>query len=432
MVVTKKGEADSEVEGQELYPEAAKMPLFWATLSAQEKIVVNQGGTYSGKSQAIIRVIFFLCIMYQRIKAEVVGATIPKLVGDTLEIAQGLAEQNPIIRSYIKQYNASTRTFILTNGSKIIFKSYTTAKDADGPKRDILYISEARNMLFSCVQQLIKRTKRKVYIDYNPVEQFWCHDKIINCQPNAKGFKEYPSVKVIRSWHIHNRFISKEIHDSIENILDKELWKAYARGLTARVSGMVYPHWAMIQEFPLCEDVIWGMDLGFSVDPTVVVKVALKPYIVHQIDGLPVKEYLPFDYVFQELCYAPGLTSGHVHKLMVEHGYKFGQPLYMDHVNSMQRELRQLRIVAVKAVKGPGCIPARVLHLRTRRVGYTVSSENITEERSRYMFFEDKDGKITNEPKEGNDHAMNACEYAAFSHAIRNNEIKGFKFNENA
>ena len=42
------------------------------------------------------------------------------------------------------------------------------------------------------------------------------------------------------------------------------------------------------------------------------------------------------------------------------------------------------------------------------------------------MFYSDKDGKITNEPKEGFDHAMNACEYGAFSHAIRTGLIKGY------
>lgn len=436
MVVTKKPQRKIEepVEGVELFPEAAKMPLFWATLAAEEKIVVNQGGTYSGKSQAIIRVIIYWCIVYPYLKAEVVGATIPKLTGDTLEIMQGIVENNPIVRSYIKQYNATTRTFFFKNGSKIIFKSYTTAKDADGPKRDILYLSEARNMLFSCVQQLMKRTKKKIYIDYNPVEQFWCHDKIINCPANEKGFKEYPSVKVIRSWHIHNKFISKEIHDSIENILDRELWKAYARGLTARVSGMCYPGWVMIERMPLCENFIWGMDIGYSNDPTVVVKVGLKPYIerIQNIGGdmKLVKEYLPYDYVLDELTYAPGITAGHIAKTMIENGYKFGEPLYMDHDNSLQRELRSLRIVAVKAIKSKGCIPARVLHLRTRRVAYTKTSSNMHEERKRYMFFEDKDGKITNEPKEGFDHAMNAAEYPTFTHAIRHGEIKDFKFNE--
>lgn len=410
-------------EGIDLYPESAKMPVFWATINAKEKIVVNQGGTYSGKSQAIIRVLFYYALTVPNIKIEVVGASIPKLTGDTLEIALHLFESNPIINARVIQYNASNRTFFFDNGAKMLFKSYATAKDGDGPKRDILYISEARNFSWACVEQLIKRTKRKIYIDYNPVELFWCHERIINCQLNKKGNKEYPSVKVLRSWHIHNQFISQDIHDSIENILDAELWKAYARGLTARVSGMVYPNWEVIEAFPLCDEIVWGMDLGFTNDPTVLVKTGINPYY-YDANGAKVK--MQYDYIFEELSYTPGIASGQIAKLLNEYGYKFGQPVYMDHSNTIQRELRALRIVAVKANKGPGCIAARILHLRTRRVAYTRKSENINEERKKYMFFSDKDGKITNEPNEGNDHAMNACEYASFSHAIRTGLIKGW------
>jgi len=409
----------SQPNQMELYPEASKMPIFWATISATEKIVINQGGTSSGKSQAIMRILFYYAITIPELKIEIVGATIPKLVGDTLEIAETLHRKNAAIAKSVQKYISHPHTFFFKNGSKIIFKSYETAKDADGPKRDILYISEARNFEWATVQQLIKRTKRKVFIDYNPVELFHVHDRIINCPVNKNGTKEYPSVKVIRSWHIHNHFISQENHDSIENIADKELWKAYARGLTAKVSGMVYPAWHKIDYFPECKEIVWGLDLGYTNDPTVVTKCGIAPIGI------------PYDYVFQELCYAPGIASGHIAKLMYEHGYKFGQPCYMDHDNAIQRELRQLRIVAVKAVKGKGCIAARVLHLRSRRCAYTADSSNITEELGRYMFYVDKDGKITNEPKEGWDHAMNSCEYAAFSHAVRTGLIKGYAIEEN-
>lgn len=408
----------------ELFPEAEKMPIFWATLLADEKVVVNQGGTSSGKSQAIIRVLFFYALNVPGIKIEVVAATVPKLTNDTLEIAEGLWRSNKVIAEAVRQFKETTHTFIFHNGSKVIFKSYQTAKDADGPKRDVLYISEARNFDWATAYQLIKRTKKKIFIDYNPVERFWCHDKIIDCQPGPNGKKEFLSVKVIRSWHIHNHFITREMHDEIENIADPEMHKAYARGLTAQLSGMVYPGWVQIEQFPMCEDIIWGKDIGYTNDPTVVVRIGLRPYVIE--DGK--KRYLPYDYVFDELCYAPGLTSGYVAKLMTENGYKFGQPLYMDHDNTIQRELRGLRIVAVKAVKGKGCIAARVFHLRTMKCAYTKRSTNIHEERKRYMFHVDPKGDVTNEPKEGFDHAMNACEYGAFSHAVRNGIVKGFTY----
>lgn len=415
------------MEAVELYPEAQKMPIFWATLLAKEKIVINQGGTSSGKSHAIIRILFLLCILYKNIKVEVVAATVPKLVGDTLEIAEDLFRNNKFIKRFILKYIQNPHTFHFKNGSKLIFKSYQTAKDADGPKRDILYISEARNFDWPTVEQLMKRTKRKIFIDYNPVETFWAHDRLINCPIGPNGTKEYPSVKVIRSWHIHNNFISKENHEGIENIADREMWKAYARGLTATLSGMVYPGWDVINEFPLCEKVVWGLDLGYTNDPTALIKVGINPYY---FDAAGVKVPMAYNYVFEELTYAPGITAGHLQKLLTDNGYNFGEPVYMDHDSTVQRELRGLRIVAVKAIKGKGCIQARVLHLRTSKCAYTRRSENIHEERRRYMFYVDKSGKITNEPVEGNDHAMNGCEYGAFSYAVFNGVVKGYSAEE--
>jgi phage terminase large subunit len=390
------------------------MPVFWANFLAKESIVVNQGGTSSTKSQSLIRVMFTCCAITPNIKAEVAAISNPKLVADCLEIAEGIYKNNPAVRSLIKQYHQTKSTFFFHNGSKLVLRAYENADDAQGPRRHILYISEARNFTWSTAEQLILRTKYRTFIDYNPVEQFWVHDKLINCPIGPNGKKEYPSVKVIRSWHIHNNFLTQAQHDKIENIADKELWKAYARGLTATVSGMVYPGWQEIESFPECKQIVWGMDIGFTNDPTVLVKVGIGPI------------GLPYDYVFEEICYAPGIASGHIRDLLIEYGYKFGQPVYMDHVNSIQRELRSLRIVAVKANKGPGCIEARVLHLRSNRCAYTKKSVNLKEEKSRYMFFQDKDGLIKNKPKEGNDHAMNACEYGAFSHAIRTGLIKGF------
>lgn len=396
----------------EIYPEAKKMPLFWANILANEKIVINQGGTYSGKSQSLVRAVFLHAIREPNLKCEVASTTIPKLVSDTLEISLLLASTNPVIKSYLKSYHATRRIFTFKNGSKILFNSYEKAITADGPKRDVLYLSEARNFEWATAYQLIKRTNKKVYIDYNPVAQFWVHDYIINCVPNKRGKKEFNSVKVIRSWHIHNNFISEEKHEEIENINDPELFKAYARGLTAKVTGLCYPNWVEVGSFPDTEDCIWGIDFGYTNDPTAIIKVAINQYV----GGVK------YDYIFKELSYAPGIPSGMIAQILNENGYKFGQPVYIDHDQAMQRELRQLRIVAVKAQKGKGSVSARVLHLRTKRIGYI--GDNIKNEVRRYSFLQKEDGSASNEPEDRFNHTMDASGYAAFTHAIRNGLIR--------
>src|SRR5690606_20785715 len=104
----------------DLYPEAAKMPIFWATLLAEEKIVINQGGTSSGKSQAIIRVLMLYCLQVKNIKVEVVAATVPKLMGDTLEIAEHIYRTNHLINSQVRQFKETNHTFYFKNGARLI------------------------------------------------------------------------------------------------------------------------------------------------------------------------------------------------------------------------------------------------------------------------------------------------------------------------
>lgn len=413
-------------ESNILFPEVEKMPVFWANLLANEKIVINQGGTNSTKSQSLIRCCFVHGIepnllplieasKNKGIKVEVVASTFPKLQGDTLEIAEELYSTNSILKSYIKFYNQSKHTFYLHNGSKVVFRAYEKPKDAEGPKRDVLYINECRNLPWATASNLIVRTRYKTYLDYNPTQQFWAHDKIINCPPNAEGEKEFPSVKVIRSWHIHNNFISEQKHKEIESISDPELWKAYARGLTAKVTGLVYPGWDCIPDdaIPKTENYYWGIDYGYTNDPTALVK------IYEDVVYGGVK----YDYLFDEVLYATGTPTGFIYQKLEQNGYKEGQPLYSEHDKTIIRELRQLGVSAIPAIKGPGSLEARVLFLRSKKCAFTKRSVNIAEEVSRYSFLEGADGKPLNRPEDRYNHSMDASGYGAFTNAIRMGKI---------
>ncbi len=400
------------MEELELFPEVAKMPLFFANFLAKEAIVINQGGTSSGKSQALIRLMFFYAIYYSKYKIEVAGGTYDKLESDTLEIAESLVRDNFLLQSFIKSFHKTKHTFYFKNGSKIVFKSYEKPKDADGPKRDILYISEARNFPWATAEQLIMRTKFKTFIDYNPVAAFWAHDNLINCK-TVNNTKEYPSVKVLRSWHIHNNFISQEMRNKIENIADKELWKAYARGLTANITGIIYRNFEEILTMPQNpRTIIWGMDLGFTNDPTVLLKLVLNE------NG--------YDCIVQSFGYAPGIPAGDIAHILHENGYKRGQPLYMDHNKTMQIQLRQLGINAIHAFKKD--VEAGILYCRNIKAAFTSDSTMFKDEVRRHSFLMDANGKTTNNPEHQHSHGPSAFRYGYYTHAIRHKLVKGVNF----
>jgi phage terminase large subunit len=383
-----------------------KSPLYWANLTATEKIVVNQGGTSSGKTEAIMRVLFTIAIIRRGYVITVTTNTVPKLKEDALRIAKNIAKI-PEIKLFIKDYNSTDRTYTFNNDSIIEFKSFEDEEEAKGGKRHILYINEATRIPYAIFYQADLRTKVRTFMDYNPTSEFWVHDKVINCPMGPKG-KEFDSVKVIRSWHEHNPYLTQAEHDRIERIGDKDLFKVYARGLTGKLRGTIYT-WDEVEAFPWTDGVIWYVDWGFSeketADPTASGRIAYKPD-----DSI-------YDYVIDELCYARGLAPEVLADRIWAAGYKTGQPCYCDHSPEGIRTLRLKGIAAFPFTKGPGSIIAGVLFMRNKKVAYTSRSENIRTEVRKYKFLE-IEGIVTNTPIDEFNHHMDGCRGACHTHHL--------------
>jgi phage terminase large subunit len=383
-----------------------KSPLYWANLTATDKIIVNQGGTSSGKTEAIMRVLFTIAIIRRGYVITVTTNTVPKLKEDALRIAKNIAKI-PEIKIFIKDYNSTDRTYTFTNDSIIEFKSFEDEEEAKGGKRHILYINEATRIPYAIFYQADLRTKVRTFMDYNPTSTFWVHDKVINCPTGPKG-KEFDSVKVIRSWHEHNPYLTQAEHDRIERIGDKDLFKVYARGLTGKLRGTIYS-WDEVEAFHWTDGVIWYVDWGYSekesADPTASGRIAYKPQ-----DSI-------YDYVIDELCYARGLSPEVLADRILAAGYKTGQPCYCDHSPEGIRTLRLKGIAAFPFTKGPGSIIAGVLFMRNKKIAYTSRSENIRTEVRKYKFLE-IEGIVTNTPIDEFNHHMDGTRGACHTHHL--------------
>lgn len=389
-----------------------KSPLYWANLTAKEKIVINQGGTSSGKTEAIIRVLFTIGIIRKGYIITVISNTIPKLKEDALRIAKTVS-RIPEVKPFIKDYNSTDRTFTLTNESIIEFKTFEDEEQAKGGKRHILYVSEATRIPYMVFYQADLRTKVRTFIDYNPTSTFWAHNKVINC-PIVNGEKEFDSVKVIRSWHIHNPYLTEAEHSRLERIADPELKKVYGRGLTGMLRGTIYPTWVEVDDFPWTDGLVWYVDWGFSeretADPVAAGRIAIEPSGVD------------LDCVADEICYKQGISAGMVADLMWAKGYKAGQPCYCDHSPEDIRELRLRGIHAYPAAKGPGSVTSGIIFMRGKKIGYTKRSENIRMERGKYKFME-IEGIVTNTPIDEFNHHMDGIRYGYRTHTLRTGNV---------
>ena len=373
--------------------------IFYSTHECKSRIIVHQGGQWSGKT---VNILISLACHAQKNTSSLMGLgnevititseSIPHLKGGALRDFDRYVL--PYFAPYIKQYNKQDYIITFNNGSLIEFKSFDDENKALGAKRTRLFINEANRFNYMTFFQLNSRTEIQTIIDYNPAAKFWVHDEVLGS----------PGTELFISDHRHNDFLSEAKHTEIENIKDPELWKVYARGKTGNVLGTIFPNWTVVNDFPDEDGVFWGLDFGYTNDPTALVK------LVRIANSLFV----------HECCYEAGLSPTQIVVILKANGWKDDEPVYCEHDADIIRQLRELDVAAYAAKKGPGSIKAGIAKLKEYDVFYTYRSTNLKEELKRYVWMMDKDtGKPTNIPTPGWDHLLDAVRYGVFTNFWR-------------
>lgn len=391
-------------------------PVFYANQQSRADIVINQGGTDSGKTYAIMQ---FLTLIATTEKAPeidpiitIVNKSVPDSKKGAYRIMRSIYHASPFVQLLVDNWNESDRTIHFKTGWVMEFIGATDEQAAKQGKRQYLFCNEANGIPWQVFWQYAKRTRVRTFIDYNPSAPFWSHDKLIGTTKDGNDL--FATIELIISDHRHNPFLDEKDHAKTENIKDKNLWNVYSRGRTGNLIGIIYPDWKMIadKDFPWNEErLIGGIDFGYTNDPTAAVLIAR---ISNNI------------YV-HELCYQPAVTPTQVvamYKALLDvkvDGAHRNFKLYCEHDGDMIRQIRMggLR-QAIAARKGPNSIRSGILKVNEYNVFYTASSANIDMERKRYMWQIDSDtGKPINVPSEGFDHLMDAIRYAVYTHFYR-------------
>lgn len=380
-------------------------PLFAANRKAAERTVVNQGGTSSGKTYSIMQLLFVMGIENAGYVITVVGQDIPNLKKGAYRDAKNILKESDALKAWFPDINESERIIKCTNGSVIEFTSYKDEQDARNGKRDVLFINEANGIPYEVFWQLDMRTRKKVFLDYNPSARFWVHEHLI-------GAKD---VKVIISDHRKNRFLSQQQHDMIEGIKDDELWKVYARGLTGRIMGLVLKDWELCEALP--EQEAWkmnayGLDWGFTNDPTACIHVVL----AHG------------DIWLDELIYETGMTNPQIAQRMKQEGITARDSVVADNAEMKSiAELNGMGLHVIPCVKGAGSVNVGLDILRRYRLHITRRSVGLRKEALNYKWKVDRNGEPTNEPVDAFNHAIDAVRYVVSKMLNVHPEIKGIR-----
>ena len=378
--------------------------VFYANYQATEKVIINQGGTSSSKTFSIIQRLFLIAVSEPGTVITVTGESIPNLKKGAYRDAQTIYAANEALQHWVKFWNRSERIVYFRNGSLMEFISNTDEQTAKNGKRDYLFVNEANGVTWPIFFQMAIRTRRQIFLDYNPTAPFWSHDNLIGTDETTNELSA--TVRLIISDHRHNNFLTQDEHRKIEGIKNKDLWRVYARGFTGNLQGLVYPNWKQIpdDQFPKDAQLFGGLDFGYTNDPTAGVKIARVG-----------------DAIFlHELCYSPGITPANTKQIFYAEGFTDGTPIYCDHDPDIIAQLRRLNVMALPSRKGKGSIRAGIFKLYDYSVYYTASSKNLHEERTRYMWRLDPDtGQPTNTPEDNWNHLMDATRYGVYSHSFK-------------
>ena len=319
----------------------------------------------------------------------VVGQDIPNLKKGAYRDAKKIWGDSELYQQWYGKPNETERIFKCKNGTIIEFTSYQDEQDAKSGKRDYLFLNEANGIDYKIYWQLEIRTRKKVFIDYNPSIRFWAHDLM------GKD-----DVKVIISDHRHNPYLTKEEHERIESIEDPELFKVYARGLTGKIDGLIYTNWSLVSEMPTIYKRRWiGLDFGFTNDPTGIIDVMLS-------DG---------QLWLDEVEYKTGMLNSHIAEAIKENGLQFFEIVADSAEPKSIAELKAMRLKVEGADKGADSIKNGIDILKRYKFNVTRSSKNLKTELNSYKWKIDKNGNALNVPIDAFNHLLDPLRYIALN-----------------
>jgi phage terminase large subunit len=365
---------------------------YYPKLDNKKKVtIVNQGGTSSGKTYSILQVLFTIAIENPKFVITIVGQDIPNLKRGAIRDAQNIVSENLSISSQILKWNNSDKIYTFRNGSIIEFTSYESSQDAKNGKRHVLFVNEANGIDYNVFSELDLRTSYRTFIDYNPNAEFWVHEKVI----------PLPNVAYFISNFEHNPFLSENIINGILRLktIDTQLWRVYGLGQTGKIQGLVFNYRTTDRMPEQLNKLAYGMDFGFTNDPTTLVKCGLSDGVLYG----------------EELIYQTGLTNRDINKLLIEAGVTKHDLIFADSADP--KSIQELKLYGwnIKgADKGADSINYSIDILRSYGdINLTRNSYNWIKEANSYKWKEERSGTKINKPIDAFNHCWDACRYYA-------------------
>ena len=348
-----------------------------------------QGGTSAGKTFGVLPVLIDIAAKNKLTEISVVAESIPHLKrGAMKDFKKIMIETGRFVHS---RWNATDFKYTFQNGSQIEFFSADNDSKLRGARRDYLYMNEANNMTFHAYTELASRTKQGVYLDWNPVNEFWFHTDLKNDDDVDFLTVNYLDNEACPESALN--FILKAKEKAATSAYWENWYKVYGLGEIGSLDGVIFNNWKTIDTIPHDARLLgYGLDFGYTNDPTAIVEI-----------------YKWNDKrIINEICYEKGLTNSQIAKRVTTK-----MPAYCDSAEPKSiAELKLHGLNAIGVTKGSDSINYGISVIQENRYLVTKKSTNLISELRKYAWDKDKKtGNTLNKPIDDFNHAIDSWRY---------------------
>lgn len=359
------------------------------------RVWVVQGGTSAGKTIAILWYVLNWAIEHDGKVCTIVSDSFPNLRTGAMRDFLDICRETNVLK--VCTWNKTNSTLYLPNGSLIEFYSVDTM-GAHGARRDLLYVNEANRISWDTFSQLEVRTREQVILDFNPVNEFWAHTELVNNSSRT-------DVQFLKVTYKDNEALDGLTVKAIEQRRGdgtSNWWRVYGLGEVGSLEGNVYEGWCSYSAEDMNKNaklVRYGVDFGFSNDPTAVVA-------IHEDEEGSI-------WLKTEILETKLLTPDLIKKCK-----KLPEALFVCD-NARPEIIAEMQANGIRAI---GCdkTPGEKMNgkrynielVQRRKVHYLCTDKDLEREYLSYKWRKKKTGETLDEPEDGNDHCMDAIAYA--------------------
>ena len=352
------------------------------------------GGTGASKTVSIMLWLIDYCQATKGQLVSVVSESFPHLKRGVIRDFLSIMKEHGYFKD--KQWNKTDYVYAFEKGSMLEFFSADQPGKVRGPRRDVLFINEANNISFETYTQLEIRTRKIVWLDWNPVSEFWWYTEVhgkVDCDFITLTYKD-------------NERLNENIVKTIESRKgNKNWWQVYGLGLLGEAEGRIFTSWKTISKIPhearLERN---GLDFGYSNDPTSIVA-------IYRYDG---------GFILDEILHRKGMANKQIADTLLNSSDTLtiadsAEPKSID-------EIRGYGVNIIGAQKGQGSVLQGIQYVQDQKISVTKRSLNVLKSYRNYLWETDRDGKIINVPEHIFSDAMDAVRYGMESLKPREEE----------